>query len=63
MSQEMNQWTLEHCRLGQLLCSTVFSYYPQTNRPSIEFLLVQKSFGKIVLVTNIDLGIGYEKQP
>lgn len=57
-------WDLEHLQAGPSVVLNSFrSPFPRDGqKPGFYFLLVERSFGRLYLITNIDLNEGYKKQ-
>jgi hypothetical protein len=62
--RQQGSWDLETLQAGQTVALNDFHPLPgeSTEGKGIYLLLVKRSFGRIHLITNIDLDAGYEKQ-
>lgn len=65
VSHQDGTWTLDELEAGPTVALNNFRPPLAKNgqRRGIYLLLVQKSFGNLYLITNIDLGKGYKRQP
>ena len=63
-TQQAGTWVLETQQAGPTVVLKEFrSLVGGDQRASFDFLPVRTSFGHIYLLTNIDLNVGYERQP
>lgn len=58
-------WNLEYLQAGPTVVLNNFRspFREDGQKPGFYFLLVERSFGSLYLITNIDLNEGYKKQP